>query len=109
MWSFLNTARVSLLSSNKCSGTAINEILPSASLIVYPNPASNGITLEWPGEYNFERLEVLDVVGKVMVTKNISSVYAKYQLNTTNLTNGIYFVRLINGTKATIKKIVISK
>lgn len=109
MWSFLNTARVSLLSSNKCGGTAISEILPSASLIVYPNPASTGVTLEWPGEYNFEKLEVLDVVGKVMLTKNITNVYAKYVLNTTDLTNGIYFVRLTDGTKTTTKKILISK
>ncbi|MGE0561740.1 MAG: M43 family zinc metalloprotease [Flavobacteriales bacterium] len=109
MWSFLNTARASLLTSNKCMATLVSEILPSASLIVYPNPASTGVTLEWPGEYNFERLEVLDVVGKVMLTKNITNVYAKYVLNTTDLTNGIYFVRLTDGTKTTTKKILISK
>lgn len=109
MWSFLNTARVSLLSSNKCLSTVVADVLPSASLIVYPNPASNGVTLEWPGEYNFEKLEVLDVVGKVMLTKNITNIYAKYVLNTTDLTSGIYFVRLLDHNKATTKKIVINK
>jgi len=109
MWSFLNTARVSLLSSNKCGGTYLGEVLPSASLIMYPNPASNGVTLEWPGEFKFERLEIVDLVGKVLVTENITSAYAKHVVNTNSLTDGIYFVRLVNGNSITTKKLLIAK
>lgn len=109
MWSFLNTDRVSLLTSNKCSGTSIGEFLSSSSLIMYPNPATNSVTLEWPGEYKFERLEVVDLVGKVIVSKNISSAYAKYVVSTFDLKDGIYFIRLVDGKKSTTKKIIVSK
>ena len=54
---------------------------------MYPNPATNSVTLEWPGEFKFERLEVVDLVGKVIVSKKISSVYAKYVLNTSHFKN----------------------
>lgn len=110
MWSFLNTDRVSLLTSTKCDGpTFINEILPTSSLVVYPNPASNGITLEWPGEFKFERLEVVDLVGKTLINEIVLSAYAKYTVNTSELTNGVYFVKLVNGNNVTVKKIVIQK
>ena len=76
---------------------------------MYPNPAANSVTLEWPGEFKFERLEVVDLVGKVIVSKNISSAYAKYVVNTSDLKDGIYFIRLVDGEKSTSKKIIISR
>jgi len=110
MWSFLNTARSTLLSSTKCDGlTGIEDIMSSDNVIIYPNPSSDMFTIEWPGEYKFERMEVVDLVGKTILTENMTNVYAKYVVNTQNISEGIYFVKLINGNKITTSKIMISK
>lgn len=110
MWSFLNTDRVSLLSSTKCDGlTGMEEVLSAKNVVIYPNPSSDMFTIEWPGEYQFERLEIVDVVGKTVLHKNITNVYAKYVVNTNAISEGIYFVKLMNGNKVTTSKIMITK
>ncbi len=110
MWSFLNTDRVSLLSSTKCDGPSfVNEILPSNSIIVYPAPATSQITVEWPGEFHFETLKIVDMVGKTLKTYSISNAYAKYSVSTDELANGVFFIRLENKSMVTTKKILISK
>ncbi len=47
-----------------------------------------------------------DVNGRVLMTKLYNSQQVK-RVNTENLTTGIYFVEIKNGTQRSIKKLVI--
>ena len=109
MWSFLNTSRASLLTSTKCSGlVGLEESFLASSLIVYPNPSKGMFTLEWPGEVQFEKLELVDLLGKVVVKYDLSNVYAKYVVNASHLKEGIYFIRIVNELDVVTSKILIT-
>lgn len=110
MWSFINTARASLFTSTKCSGlVGLEEILPSSSLIVYPNPTKGMFTIEWPGEVSFDRVEVVDLLGKIVISDDLTNVYAKHIVTAKDLTNGVYFIRMINDAQVTTSKILITE
>jgi len=75
-------------------------------LNVYPNPASNEITinhLEVHGSYS---ISLLDALGKLVLTQNCSGV-EQYNLTISNLENGYYFVRVQSGDQSVSKPIVI--
>lgn len=62
-------------------------------LVVYPNPATNLINIKTAGDVAIEQLEVTDVAGKIVMTQ-ISNTN---QINTENLSAGVYFIQAISG------------
>lgn len=79
---------------------------------VYPNPASNQVTVEW--SYNEEkstRLFLTDVAGRVVMElpsfKKISAGKMQVQFSTRQLKDGTYFVTLITDNKKQVNKLVV--
>ncbi len=78
----------------------------------YPNPASNSITVEWISPEDEQvAMTVVDNLGNVMATENISS---KQGLNTLVLQTmdwqaGIYFIRLKSPSKAHYFRTIIAR
>jgi hypothetical protein len=75
-------------------------------LIIYPNPASNSFTVLVTETV---QLELTDVTG---AHKYISTAIAGNNMqvfNATNLPDGVYLLRIWNGSTQTIKRIVIVK
>ncbi|MEL1242867.1 T9SS type A sorting domain-containing protein [Flavobacterium sp. DGU11] len=71
-----------------------------ASVKLYPNPASNVVTIDSQLS-NISKVEVYSVLGtKVMESANT-------QLNVENLSDGIYMVKIYAGNKSVTKKLVI--
>lgn len=64
----------------------------SKQLKVYPIPATNSFTIEFPSP-GFSRIEIRDVAGKNVRTDVIDPSKASYQINET-FVPGIYLVRL---------------
>ena len=96
--------------SNEISVTTtvgLNEHLFNA-IKLYPNPATNQLTLEWESENNVTNIEVFDVYGKLIrvVETQLDSQQAHF--NISDLANGMYFVRLTTeqgvATKPFVKK-----
>lgn len=96
--------------------TGINNITKIAnnSFVVYPNPATNltniGFTMS---EKNKVSVSVYDVLGNLVNTLSQANEFEKganaIQLNTSDLSSGIYYISLdINGARET-KKLVINK
>ncbi|MEO6902659.1 MAG: T9SS type A sorting domain-containing protein [Bacteroidia bacterium] len=82
------------------------------SMTVYPNPASNYITL------NFNTLspqlitiKIVDVVGKVVLIKNISLLEgnSKEIINTSSLATGSYYVNTISKDGNVFRKLIINR
>lgn len=67
---------------------------------VYPNPTNDILNYEIPANYTVNSIEVYDISGKkINVTQG-----ANQTINTTNLQNGLYFVKfMIDGTVVTKK------
>lgn len=75
--------------------TSSVETLESKSLKVYPNPAQNVLFIEILQDAT--RLEIVNVIGeKVMAFDNLTN--DKLEINTSNLTTGVYLINLYTET-----------
>jgi hypothetical protein len=70
-------------------------------VILFPNPASNELTVLHPGQ--FDRIEIFDLPGQMVLSKT------KTIIDVSMLSAGIYFVKLYNGSKSVAGKLVISR
>ena len=93
MHAALNGARSSLLTSNGCSpATGIEANSSIYKLEIYPNPSSGLVNIDFK-DHQVSRLQLLDVSGKKMYEKNISS--QKMSLDHSDFDKGLYFMRFI--------------
>lgn len=70
---------------------------------IYPNPTNGEVNIE--SETTIDRVEVVDISGKLTVSENFES--EKIQLNVSELDAGNYFVKVISGKNTTVKNLVI--
>lgn len=89
------------------SSVGINNQDADFSFEVYPNPSSNGeFTVSVPNASNELVIEVTDLLGKrVFYTENAKPV-TRLSLNEQN---GLYFVRITDGTKTNTKRLNIER
>ncbi len=73
-----------------------------ARINIYPNPANHQITIETDVDYE---LQIADIKGKVIITKNISQRLET--INTSTLTPGMYILKFLNNNIAINKKLII--
>lgn len=76
-------------------------------LAVYPNPASDNVTVYLNNPTQNTQIQVLNALGQVVISK--SNVSDKNELNTESLSKGVYFVRVTNGKELSTTKLIISK
>jgi hypothetical protein len=104
------TARSSVDTAQKCDTvqftcTGINEVSAS-DVRLYPNPASKVLNIQ--ASEIISAISVLDEMGRVVAeADDINSFH--YQLNTSHLNSGIYFVRIYStqGQIPALRKVVI--
>jgi hypothetical protein len=78
-------------------------------LKVYPNPAK--------GELNFDtyqikedmNYEVVDVLGRVLLGGSVNRFYSTYSVNTQELSEGMYFLKLEGKSQAFVSRFLISR
>jgi hypothetical protein len=81
--------------------TGINDRINN--VVIYPNPANNILNIS--SSEIIQKVEVLDVVGRVIISKTLNS--SNYILDVSNLNRNVYFVNYsINGVVNTKKVIV---
>jgi hypothetical protein len=92
-----------IIGITSCEG--ISEIIDPYLLQIYPNPASDYLTVTYSDLTSYSEVEMLDMLGRVITTQPINAGSTKTQFDTRSLTNGLYFVRIIsdNTTKAWAK------
>jgi hypothetical protein len=74
-----------------------------AGLNMYPNPVSNGTLYITSSSSEAKSVAVYDVLGKqVLNTKTSSNT-----VNVSNLTNGVYFVKITEDGKTATKKLIV--
>jgi len=84
-----------------------------SNVSVYPNPMANeGVAVFTLAKESSVKVNVVNALGQVVKSDNLETLTAgehKYELDATNLTNGIYFVSIQVGENVTTKKISILK
>ena len=79
----------------------------SASLQVYPIPASDNITVYlFPGD-RFDRMEIMDATGKIHFSTTIKSRPEKIDIS--GLHPGIYILKISNGDHFVSEKLIINR
>jgi hypothetical protein len=94
------------------SATAVNELGSAiATVALYPNPTSGSNTtllLSAKAEVSSASVSILDLTGKVISIEKVevANGFNRYQLNTNELTNGIYFVQVTIGEHTLTQKLI---
>ena len=74
---------------------------------VKPNPAKNNIIINHNGIYT--NLGIEEISGKLVFTQVLNQTVNMEQIDVSNLSNGLYLVKLSNEYNSTILKLVINK
>jgi len=84
--------------------TGEKEVLSNERINVYPNPATNVVTIS--SQKEISKIDVLNQIGqKVATFENVNS--RSYKMDVSQLEKGIYFMRLNSEELMTTKKIII--
>ena len=85
--------------------------LPENSIVLYPNPAKEVINVEYTmyKQMDIEAVDVIDVYGKLVrtvVETNNHSPLQTARINVSNLSAGLYFVRVTTSTSQITKPFI---
>ncbi len=88
----------------------INELSDSKDFLIYPNPAKNNIQLDFTNlNEDFDKLTIIDISGKTVLTQSISNNDANMNIDVSSLTNGIYTISIISNEQVLHQKMTINK
>jgi hypothetical protein len=83
----------------------VNELSSNFDFSIYPNPASDNITIELPFEKK-SKIQIINVVGEIVLEEDISS---SKTISVENIASGIYFARITNDNNfSSVRKFVIN-
>ncbi|MFN8415678.1 MAG: T9SS type A sorting domain-containing protein [Cytophagaceae bacterium] len=85
--------------------TGISNSNKKATFGVYPNPSSEFITVN--NVPSGSTLNILDITGKVVYTSVVTN--DQITINTSELINGMYLIRLDNNGQSTSKQLIVNK
>jgi arylsulfatase A-like enzyme len=107
---FLCDSIISLTGSGTCKPLAINEIDFQDKIDVFPNPTSDIITIQLNHvSTRIIDISLLDMSGRIIKEAQIKLGSKTAFLNTRNLSNGTYFVKVSDRENSISKKVVLSK
>lgn len=95
--------------SNSCSSalaTVSNELLSEIS--IYPNPANNLLNLELGSLKGLNvKIELINTLGQVILERNTS--LNQISIPVSNYSNGMYFVKISDGSSQKTFKVIVKK
>ncbi|MFN0036020.1 MAG: T9SS type A sorting domain-containing protein, partial [Saprospiraceae bacterium] len=87
-------------------------VFENAGFGLYPNPATDQLTVEVPVEAEGKvSVSILDVAGKTTLAqqKTLAKGENRFTFDVSNLPNGVYFVQVRNGEIAKTRKLVVQR
>ncbi len=95
-----------LISENE-NGNEVNSVNDDVEIFrVFPNPSSGIFTVEISDNY-FSKLEITDILGRIVLRKDIKNSDRILNFDISNHTSGIYIIKLISQKGVSSKKILI--
>ncbi len=96
--------------SNLCYIEGINESAAIENYLnLYPNPVTDQVTIEFTlTDTKYNTIEIKNVLGQTVkrIDANFSTPKNQLQINTSDLSKGIYFIELQNGDRLLSKKFI---
>jgi Secretion system C-terminal sorting domain len=100
---------VSIMKSPK-ETTPVDEVSQNdevSKLQIVPNPAKEFATVTWSGDESDVTLSIFDLSGKQVFGTSVGG--SSYQLNTSELSNGVYILKLTSASGTQTSKLVVQK
>lgn len=88
----------------------INEDVKNNIILnAYPNPATDVVNITFNAQSNSTQLSIVDLTGKQVVNEqiNVGEGLNQHQISVSNLTKGIYFLKLVSGNHSSTQKLII--
>jgi len=88
--------------------SALSPTIADAGFILYPNPVNDGFTIVYNCSSNSARMDIINLDGRIVLSElfsaksNIANTY-----NVNNLQKGVYLVKIMDGEKLMIRKLVV--
>lgn len=92
---------------SSCLTTVLHELNAGFKFSVFPNPASEKVTLKLNGKSELLRIVVSDLNGKEIRSMNERSNPGSVELDLSGISKGVYFVKASNGNKTHIQKLIV--
>lgn len=94
--------------TNKITSTVTGiEEMEAAAILYYPNPVSSSLTIEGLKHDKPVKIEIIDMLGKVCISKEIVPSTNKTVIETTNLDKGVYAIKLQSASIHTEQKLIV--
>jgi hypothetical protein len=101
---------------NGCSITEIYNLSTASieetsvnSISIYPNPASNFVTIKNANNSQSLKVEVYSLDGRLVQLEKLFSINSEYKLTFNNLLSGKYLLKIYTGDKVSQRHISINK
>jgi len=75
---------------------------------VFPNPATNQITLSYAGDQRLTHATIIDLNGKILNTIDLTNFDQSRSINTGTLATGVYFIRVQSVNSTVVKRLLIN-
>ena len=73
-------------------------------LLIYPNPTSDAITIEYPHYTGTEKMTLFDITGRPLLDRNFSDYFSTIDIS--SFSKGVYFIRVITHESIFVKKLI---
>lgn len=92
------------------TAVAINPLtVPSLRCLLFPNPASNSVTVAWGAAFAQPEITLSDISGRVLQQLKANSGATKTVLNTATLASGMYLLSVKTQGQLSTQKLMISQ
>lgn len=82
---------------------AIGNLDIENNIKIYPNPVISSLNIELPlNEIECDKLEIVNIFGETISTLNVKKNQSIINLNTSTLSKGIYFIKLIDANTSQV-------
>jgi Secretion system C-terminal sorting domain/Ig-like domain CHU_C associated/Glycine rich protein len=88
---------------NPCTGVA--EYGTESGMIAFPNPATDNISVKWNSEFEMNRIEIVDVTGRVVICTSVANGN-NAEINISELPAGMYTLRGVSSTTVVTQMII---
>jgi hypothetical protein len=86
------------------TGTLANESFELSNVAIYPNPSNGLVTVSY-GNFEPTQIQVYDISGKLILTKNNLSA-SETNLDLSSASQGIYFIKISSENQNTVKRLI---
>ena len=88
-----------------CTVTGIDIDPNENSIVIFPNPVSESLTIRLAGTTDHTTITIANVLGQSVFSKRVSHSGESILVNTSEWSSGIYFITLQTGTSGSTQKI----